>query len=85
MTEKAFEILTEIYKDGLNRFLFVGPDYYKEKYELLKKEIYADAGSKTSEIKKKTSAENGKKGGRPKKKAGQQEDQQPDAAVNAGN
>ncbi len=67
MNDRALEILMEIYRDGMwgNSS---GKDYYLEKYELLKREIYADAGSRTSNAKKKSSAENGKKGGRPKKK-----------------
>ena len=47
-------------------FYFTFVEFIK-KYNSESTRIYSKMGSKTSEIKKKTSAENGKKGGRPRK------------------
>jgi hypothetical protein len=40
---------------------------FVKKYNSESSRIHSEMGSRTSELKKKTSAENGKKGGRPKK------------------
>lgn len=42
---------------------------FVKKFESESSRVHSAMGSKTSELKKKTSAENGKKGGRPRKKA----------------
>lgn len=71
--EKQEEQELKIFHELNEELLLDEVDFYSAFVEFVKKfssessRVHSEMGSKTSDLKKKTSAENGKKGGRPRK------------------